>query len=837
MLTGMVCGLQVIAFPLTVLGAIGLVILAEAWWRSRGRYLPSTNLWFLVMMGSMVFITLSAGTRSPGDVSQFAGRGQILLTGVVDAPLIHYPDRSAITLRVDRVILDNEEQRVSGRVRFNASDPFLGSYQYGDILQIRTALRIPGGYLNPGGFHYGRYLQWQGIHTRGTVSRPEDVRKVGEQPAGLLRKIYTWREEIRQAALHSLQGAPRAIFLAMMIGETGELTQTVRDHFMAAGVTHILSISGSHLGLVAVVVFALARLAVLSLPAGWLIRLSQWVTASQIAAAVTVFPVVFYALLAGGQVATIRSLIMILVYLGAVGMRRDDHLLNTLALAAILVLLWDPAAIRDISFQLSYGSVLVMALALDCWGRGASRSPGILRRFLARGRLLVILTAAATIGTAPIVAYYFNQIGWVGLFSNLLLVPPAGMVIVPLGLFSAMGSLAFGDSGGLLLSGWIQVLYDLFYITVQAFAAFPGAQLRVPSPSIPTMIILYGMLLTVFMARRWVFSRRILQGLAVLLVLTGVVFAVARFSPVLRVTLLDVGQGDAMVLQFPDGQVMVVDAGRAMGDYDLGRMVVAPYLWDQGIHRIDYLVATHPQLDHIGGMGFLVEQFEIGEVWGNGVPVDRAFNQRFQSALSDKGLTERIITHQDAPRRIGSCGVRFLNPPFRSRGSASAADDSRRVNNLSLVISVDCGTHQFLLTGDIEARAAEQLVARQGNLRSTVIKVPHHGSRYSLETDFLEAVSPQVALISAGSRNPYGHPTPEVISAYQALGTRVYRTDQDGAILIQVRGDRLALWRASDLIFRPVYWGKRMLSEEWENWKRWWRPTPDLVLDKGGAVQ
>jgi len=852
-LAGLILGQALTYFPFTVLTLLCLTILAEAILLRRGLALPDTNFLFVVLIGGMVYIHLVTWYRPTNDLSNFIEQGKVTLTGFIDQPLVHYPDRSVVILTAQQILVGDRREGVSGRLRLRGSDPFLGQYQYGDILQVQVVLRAPRGLLNPGLFNFGDYLRRQGIRAEGTASHSELVSKLGERPSILLRHVYAWREKIRQAAENSLHDEPLAIFLAMIIGETGHLTNSLRDHFMASGTTHILSISGSHLGLVAMVVFPLTRLAILSLPPAWLLRLGLYCTASQLAALATVFPVVFYALLAGGQVATVRSLIMILVYLLAVLIHREDNLLNALALATILVLLWDPRAIAEISFQLSYGSVLMMALAIE-WFRqrkaqirlgqpAPSVVPhGLRQRLLEKGGLILLSALAAMLGTAPIVAYYFNQVSWVGIFSNLLVVPITGMIIIPLGLFCAIGSLLF-EQPSLPLADLLQGLYALFYNAVRFFSEIPWAEFRVASPTLGLIAMIYLWLLAILFCHRWSRFRWVAILLITLLPLAGMAsFSMPRSSKPLRITFLDVGQGDSAVVRFPDDTVMVVDGGRTFGEYDLGRLVVAPYLWDQGIRRINYLVATHPQLDHMGGLVFLMERFTIREVWTNGLERQDELYQRFNATLHAKGLPERKISRQVSARPVGPCKVNFLNPSsiafvhHRPRG-VTGRGVGESENNRSIVLKISCSPYHYIFTGDIEKEAEHELSSLGSQLKATVIKVPHHGSRGSIEPAFLEAVSPRIAIISAGAHNPYGHPAPEVLSAYRQLGSEVFRTDQEGAILIEAEGNILRLRRYSDLVLSPVRWDTKMPSKEWENFKKLSSPPFSLVLDKGEVVK
>jgi competence protein ComEC len=246
---------------------------------------------------------------------------------------------------------------------------------YDDRVSLTGRIHPPRGFRNPGGFDYPAYLARQGVYAVLSIKHGSDVR-VLEQGTGILRAIQALRERIRQAILASLHGEGSAILLAMTIGEEGSLTDDLRERFMAAGVTHIISISGSHLGMVAVICFWITKQALFLLPE----RSYHWITIHadprKIAALVTVVPVTFYAFLAGGQIATIRSLIMILAALAALILDREGDLLPALSLAALITLLTDPQALFDISFQLSYLSVLSIVFVVSTWNALNRLDPG-----------------------------------------------------------------------------------------------------------------------------------------------------------------------------------------------------------------------------------------------------------------------------------------------------------------------------------------------------------------------------------------------------------------------------------------------------------------------------
>jgi competence protein ComEC len=550
------------------------------------------------------------------------------------------------------------------------------------------------------------------------------------------------------------------------------------------------------------------------------------VTVTRISVFVTLVPVVFYTLLAGAQVATVRSLVMILVYLAAVWFQRADDPLNALAVAALLIVLWDPQAVFSISFQLSYIAVLAMVLLGEKGMLRRENGDGPIRnsepdssrlvRLGTKLRAYAGMTVAAGAATLPLTAYYFNQIGWVGFLSNLIVVPLVGMVIVPLGLACSVGAILF-ESVGLPLAGLNDALTRGLFSMIEWFARFPAAELHVPAPPVPVLIALYLACLLLFTLR----GKRVWRWGAIglcLLIMTVWIARVWASHPDgrLRVTFLDVGQGDAAWIEMPDGKTMLIDGGGVYGNFDLGRLAIAPYLWNTGRRRIDYLVASHPQLDHMGGLSYIAKKFRVGELWTNGMEKDADFYRQFREIVSARAIPEERITRVDRPLDLGGARILLFHPTpgtdFKSVPSRSASD-----NNRSLVIRIGYGREAVLFTGDIERPAERDLLGWGNRLNATILKVPHHGSRTSIDPDFLSRVGPAVAVISVGENNPYRHPSPETLAAYALLGAQIYRTDRDGAVVFETDGIRRTIRTYADGIAHPVPWRRGMAAAEAAN--------------------
>jgi competence protein ComEC len=800
-------------FPVTLALLLFLSLLLDR--RFHGELLPT---FFLFCGGAGLWVhQLVSIPFTTGDLRQYIDQGEIDIVAQVDRPPQHFARQLLFQMEGVEMYADSV-QSVHGSFRltiYNADAPL----EYGDRLRMRIRLRRPQQLGTPGAFQYADYREREGWSGVATLSNLDQVRKVGEGGNPILRLLYRWREQIRQKILTSLDGAPAALLLALIIGETGYLTDPIREVFSASGTTHILSISGSHLALISILIFGAVRWLLLRLSAPLLLRLSLWKVPSQWAALVTAGPVAFYALLAGGEIATLRSLVMIWVYLFSIWIGRSGEVRTTLSLAALLIVAFHPQAIFDLSFQLSFLSVLMITLTFSWWKATFPTAPPEKKRsryhayLIEPGRRMVLSTLGATLGTAPLTLFYFHQFSWIGLLANLILIPLAGWVIVPFGLLSALLSLFGGET--FPLAGWHQRLGSLYYRLTEFFAHFPGADLHAAAPPLWIIVLFYGVM--IWMLSRGVSWKWIASTVAAFfIVFLGV--GSFRFPPErLRVSFIDVAQGDATLIEFPHGKTMLIDGG-AGGAFNAGRLAVAPYLWERGIRTIDYLVGTHPQMDHIGGLPYIIQKFNIKEIWTNGQSRDLPFYYAFSEAVEAKGLRPKVVSSDTPPMEIDGCRLFSLNPPGRSRFE-------EELNNQSIVLRLVCpdlggGGFSLLLTGDIEQGAEQRLLRSESDLKSTVLKVPHHGSISSLDSLFLSAVSPQVALFSVGRNNPYRHPHPKVLAAYQALPADVYRTDHHGAVTIEAdaTGWRLKAYRENKL--EKIRWQTSLPAQEWENLKR-----------------
>ena len=842
-LVGLWLGPLLVLFPLSLLGALLSFGYFLTWIEQQQRLTRRAGfLLFALMVGGIAHAHWASIVHLDSDLVAVAQDHSVQLEGAVVAPVRQTPDGLVLLVEAQCIVRQGKRQAVHGRIRLTWRDSGDRSLVYGDHVVFMARLREPYGTLNPGGFHYGQYLKRQGIQAVATVQGQEAIRVQDTQEWNpgehILGVVDRWRQTIHHAAVSSLTNPALGLFLGMVLGEQSYIEQDIRDAFMASGTVHILSISGSHLGLLALLIFAGARWSLRLLPASWLERLSMRLTATRFAVLITLPAVSFYTLLAGAEMATVRSWIMIVVCCVGIWLGRERNLITALAVAALLMVLPHPESLHDISFQLSYLSVAAIGLVvlarkeneanvsgLD--GAFPPEQPSWFARLRDKARLAWLITLAVSLTTLPLVAHDFHQIPWLGLFTNMVIVPLVGMLMIPLGLLSGVVTLVRGGET-LPLADANQWAFDCLAQVVMGLSHVPGAAWYVASPSLSSMMVFWGMLAGLVVMWHWPPIRWGCGTVLLTILLWWGWSPRTGWEPgTLRVTFLDVGQGDATVLELPDGQTVLIDAGPAYRRLDMGRAVIGPYLWNQGIRRLDHVVATHPQWDHVGGLPWVLHTFEVGHYWSNGVLRTEGFFHQLQSAVKSAGLQEQTPAAGTEIVSTGPCALTVLSPSRRqATGSyvSTTVSGGTDLNNQSLVTRLECGEHSFLLTADAEQEALDGLLRTPNGLSARVVKVPHHGARSSLHHAWVNRLQAEAMVASVGVHNRYGHPAPEVLDAYQQRGLPLYRTDRDGAVWFTATlgspDMTIATTKQEGLL--PVQTGPRMWIEEWANWVRIW---------------
>jgi competence protein ComEC len=676
--------------------------------------------------------------------------------------------------------------KVKGPVQVTIWEP-AAALCSGDRVACLGRLKEIRNFNNPGGFDYRRYLAFRGIRATASVSKKSFVIRL--HPAknrwfsvGIDRSRRGVSRLIDRVASEEPKEV-RGILKALLVGDRSEISPKMRNAFSRIGTAHLLAISGLHIGIIATLAFFCFRFI---LSRSERVLLAGWSTKG--AALMSLFPVLFYGLLAGMSPATQRAVIMVAVYLMALLFERERDTINTLAVAALVILIVSPTALFAASFQLSFTAVFAILYMMEHvhFVSELRRGPTTLIKRLV---LFLLVSTAAIMGTVPITIYYFNQISLIGVLTNCFMVPLIGFLVVPLGLLGVV-FLPVSPTVALWAMKGAAVILEGTLGLVIFFSEWPFAAIRAITPTFIEIGIYYALTRTLLDCRRIVRTKLVLISLTLVVVAdVGYWVSQRHGRRELKMTVIDVGQGSSALMELPGGYCVLVDGGGFYNNrFDVGSRVVGPFLWKRKIATVDILVLSHPDPDHLNGLLFIARHFHVPEVWMNLEPADAQPYRDFLDIISEKGV--RVVGPKDLlmPRVIN--GVRFevLYPPvdFLER---KATEPWRTPNNNSLVVKVSFRNVSFLLPGDIEAEAERELARRAcPTLESDVVLVPHHGSKSSSTAKFLACVKPDVAVVSSGWKNRFGFPHQKILKRYQSLGCQVFRTDRQGAITITTDG-------------------------------------------------
>ncbi len=755
----------------------------------------------------------------PGERPQLdAGpRETVVLDGCVVSPSAFSEGRDQFVLELTR----GARVRVTLEPRDGETPPTL---DYGQRVELEARVRRIRNFHNPGEFDYESFSARSGVYwTAGATGAGAVAVQAGACGSRFFAAVFALRGRALATLERMYAHNPYALGMmeATLIGESSRMQRTWTEHFRRTGTYHMLVIDGLHITVLAAFLLFLLRLC--------------WVP--EIAAlAVTTGGAWLYALISGWNAPAIRAAGGFLLYAIARYFYRRGRILNLLAAVAIVYLAFDPSQLFEAGFQLSFLAVAVIGLlavpvleatsqfygralaGITDAGRGPRLAPraaefrlelrllaetlsyyvrlprawcegavALLVRLLFYAYDLAVISAAIQIGLALPMAIYFHRISLTGISANILVVPLLALV-VPLGFLAILTTwhVPAAMAGALLRAGeriaewhthlepdW-RVLAPPLWLAV----AFTAA------------LLLLGFVLNG--ARR---SRRASFGaLAAVLALFALIFW-HPFAPrvqrgELEVSAIDVGQGDSLLVAFPDSKLMLIDAGGVLSfgrhgpaRLDIGEDVVSPYLWSRSIRKLDVVALTHAHDDHAGGLPAVIENFHPVQLWTGAMAPSAAWSAVLAQARADH---VKIVRFSSGRRfYFGGARIEVISPP------ADYVPSSEPTNNDSLAFRITYGRRSFLLTGDMEKPMERRALMDGEPLRADVLKVGHHGSNTSSTDPFLSAVAPVFAVISDGYANSFGHPHPKVLERLSQHRAGILRTDRDGLVTVRTDGRRI----------------------------------------------
>ena len=733
------------------------------------------------------------GRRLPEDDEAFA-----IVEGVLRADASLSDAGVALSVAVDglegqegRDGQDGRERRVTGGITVTvvgglAADR-IDDWRAGRRVRFPVQLHRPARYLDPGVPDHERLLARHGVTLVGTVKSGAlvEVLARGSPLDEAMAGTRAYARRAIAAAVGRWSRESAGIVTAIVIGDRAGLAPALQQQLQDAGTYHVIAISGGNIAIVAGLLLGAFRIA------GWLGRTAMLSAIVALAG---------YALLVGGGASVDRATFMASIYFAARALDHRSAPFNVLALAAGVLVAADPLSIADPAFLLTFGATLAILLVFPATAtKTAALVEEARTRIAAPSKAIsvvaVLIRAAAALFAAsvaaeamlfPVGAIAFSRITFAGLALNFIAIPlmavaqVAGMAVVPLAAVSQIAAHAIGFVAHVGASGLARSAGLVEYAPLLAY--------RVAPPAWPAVAVYYAASAAAWAS--WSRARRTGRAFAAIAVFAALWILVDPHTVVaphgdgrLHVTFIDVGQGDATFVRFPRGSTLLVDAGGLSfsSSFDIGDRVVAPVVRDRGFRRIDYFALTHGDPDHIGGAAAVIAEFRPREVW-EGIPVPRAdaLTKLRMQTQSQRARWANVY----ADNRVTVDDVEVI-----ARHPRPADWERQKVrNDDSLVLELRWRDVSVLLTGDI-GRAVEGSIAEAlPPARLRVVKVPHHGSLSSSSPNFVNAIRPTVAVASAGRANHFGHPTPEVLERYRQAGAVIFRTDRDGAVMVDSDG-------------------------------------------------
>ncbi len=628
---------------------------------------------------------------------------------------------------------------------------------------------------NPGEFDYGKYLSEQGISGTLNIYNINDIKIINNNADPILQSIFKIRKMLDEkiSEFHDPQTA--GLLRGLLLADRSNIDYDTRTEFINSGVIHVLAVSGLHVGFIAFIfIILLGRFNI------------------YLKSIITMLGLLSFMILTGMPASVFRATIMAIVIIISFLSNRTTNLFNSLAVAALIILILNPGELFQPGFQLSFSAVLSIAAIYPVFREKINLVPRKFH-FLKNILLFTGISLAAQLGTLPFTLIYFGKLSIVAIAANLVVIPIIGLIVADAILTLTLAFILP------LLSSYYAAANNFFakvlFFIVHLTGSYEHSFIWIRNFSFIDAVIFYCFLIIGILGIK-MFQNK----LAKIVLITSVVVNVFLYcsmdnkellsSNELSVLMIDIGQGDSFLLKFPDGETALVDAGDATKNFDNGERVIMPLLNHFGIEKIDYGFVSHVDADHYGGFFSLITNKKIKRIFKPQIDSSLIKDIKFEKFLNKERIP--ITYYQKGEMNIGNAKIYILNDrKIESNLKLSS-------NDRSGLLKVVFGNTSILFTGDMEEKAERIYVDEYHEfLNSEVLKVSHHGSKNGTFTLFLKNVKPKVSLISAGLKNKFGHPSQLILNKLNLVRSKFYRTDENGAVLLVSDGNSFSKinWR------------------------------------------
>jgi competence protein ComEC len=773
---GIIVGAEIIREYTVFVWVAAILVVCTAWLLEYKR--DAGFILILVAFGLVGVVSAQRSLKTTNPLADVVDKTVHIQGQIVDSP--RYMDgRDVYVIETYCVTADGDRKDVKTRIQVTVYPERQKKerlrYDFGELVEIRGRLEQPSGQRNPGGFDYRAYLQRRGIYNIMTVY-PYNIQKTGHGKVSLIQYcVHSLRARAQAVLDQHVGGEGGALLKTMLLGHKWLLPSEVRRDFQRTGLSHLLAVSGLHVGFIIAMLTGLTRLLHLTKKQSFVFQMAM---------------LCLYCMIVGAAPSVVRASVMAALILGSRVVGRQSDMLNNLFMAALVILLFRPLDLFEVGFQLSFGAVIGIIMFIRHFENWLKFLP----RWMASG---LSVTLSAQLGVWPVIAHYFNTFSAISIVANLFLVPLAGMTVM-LGFILMVGGMVIPPLGS-LLAPVVEVMCTLLLNGNVIFAALPWAFIRVVSPSLLFLACYYLSIWILSQDRPGWINHPLLcfKGMTIVLLLAGILAPALKND--LEVVFLDVGQGDCIYIRTPDEKHILIDGGGKSssytGSFDVGQDVVVPFLLKNGIGHLDLVVMSHAHDDHIGGLVPVLENITVKAFMEYPPGEENENYVRLKRLVSEKGI-QSIYAHAGLSYRIGRYVWMDVIYP-EQYGAKLGAFFDRGDNNRSLVLLLRYKDASILFTGDIEADVEEYL-SSDWDFKVDILKVAHHGSNTSSTDVWLDAIKPKLAVIQVG-KNSFGHPNSEVLQRLEGKDIKVLRNDCHGAVVASyIKGEWRIRWMVNE---------------------------------------
>lgn len=770
---------SLVLLPLPLLLFLLLLSLSTAWIFFISRKYKFA--FYLILLTTFLFgfslYRLTDRNYENNSLHQLQASGYVDFYGTLYRSPSQGKDSDTLFLNVEKIFHQKQELAIQGRLQVTVARPYQPSNPLHllvrDKIKVSAQISSSRGFQNFNPGFLERLQKNRKIHNRAYSKSPLLIKKISSgSTLSPIRQIAKFKyslirniEKFFPAVDNSLTVSPQgAVLEALLLGDRGRMDESMSRALQDAGIFHLFAISGAHIAIISFILFFFFRLLRISTRSSYIMLM---------------FILIVYAFLVEGRPSILRATTMTLIFLLGKLIWKETTLFNTISISAFALLCINPFSLFNAGFQLTYAATLSIVIFYPKFIKYLPKWPLRISEIFA-------LSAASQIGVLPIMAKTFNRITFSSLFLNFAALPLVALIMISGYLFLFFSFISPVIANYLVQA--VNFLINLLLSISHIFDSFSFLSFRIPTPHTATIAGYFLFLFILLLPWKKKKVRRIAFAGFLVFLAVLITYPFPSTSKYLKVTFIDVGQGDSILVEFPGQKKMLIDGGGFFsGDFDIGERVLSPFLWKKGIKTIDYLVLTHPHPDHLNGLISVARNFKVRQFWESLSPVENHFYEELQRNLAPSILKKRMF--RTSSHLINGTTIDILHP----KDSRLRLPFSSNENELSMVLRLSYGRTSFLLTGDIGLEAEQDILENMKLIKSNILKSPHHGSLSSSSEEFLSAVNPSIIIICVGENNRYNFPNPIILQRYKEQGATLYRTDTHGAIEITSDGQKFSI--------------------------------------------